>query len=141
MQPQEVAAEARLLPWVEFFTAETDEQFEAAAQGDQMVEKAMEHLEKLSAKADVRLLAERREMALLMYRMEQEEARLAGEAKGRAEGKIEERRTLLLKLLQSRGIGLTEDQRTQIGTCNDAARLEQWFDQALTATNAEEMSF
>ena len=41
-----------------FFTAATDEELEAAAEGDQIVEKSMDYLEKLSAKADVRLLAD-----------------------------------------------------------------------------------
>ena len=49
-----------------------------------MMEKAMDYLEKLSSQADVRLLAERREMAQLMYKMELNLVREAGETEGEA---------------------------------------------------------
>ena len=121
MEPQETDEEAKLIPWAKFFTASSDEQFKEAAQGDQKVEKAMDYLEQLSAKADVRLLAERREMAWQMCEMEQEMARL----KGKAEGIVEGKRDDLLRVLHRRGIGLTEVQRTKIDSCAEIPLLEQ----------------
>ena len=70
-----------------------------------------------------------------MYEMEQEMARL----KGKAEGIVEGKRDDLLRVLHRRGIGLTEVQRTKIDSCAEIPLLEQWFDQALTATTAEEL--
>jgi hypothetical protein len=114
---------------------------------DEMMEKTMDYLEKLSAKADVRLLAERREMAQLMYQMELTMARDEGEAEGEAEGLMEGeargivqgKRDALFRLLERRRIGLTETQRLEIGTCTDDALLDQWYDQALTAESADDL--
>jgi len=132
-----------LVRWAQFFAAATDEDLEAAAQGDQMMEKAMDYLEKLSSQADVRLLAERREMAQLMYKMELNLVREAGQAEGKAEGKaegfVQGKRDALFRLLERRAIGLTDEQRQEIESCTITTLLDQWFDQALTAGSADEL--
>jgi len=144
---KEQEQEAALVRWAQFFAAATDEDLEAAAQGDQMMEKAMDYLEKLSSQADVRLLAERREMAQLMYKMELNLAREAGQAEGKAEGKTEGRaegfvqgkRDALFRLLERRAINLTDEQRQEIESCTITTLLDRWFDQALTAGSADEL--
>jgi hypothetical protein len=44
-----------------------------------------------------------------------------------------------LRLLNRRGIEVTEVQLTQIHSCTELSLLDQWFDQALTATAAEDL--
>jgi predicted transposase/invertase (TIGR01784 family) len=127
MTQDEKDAEAELINWARFFAARTDEELAEAAKKDKMVEKTMDYLEKLSEKADVRLLAERREMAHQMYRMELTLAR--------EEGLVQGKRDDLLRVLDRRGIELTETQQAKITSCSDLSLLEQWFDQALTAAS------
>jgi hypothetical protein len=58
-----------------------------------------------------------------------------GIAEGEARGKAE----AILRLLDARGLALSEEQRDQIGSCTDAARLDLWFDRAITAGTAAEV--
>jgi predicted transposase/invertase (TIGR01784 family) len=58
-----------------------------------------------------------------------------GHKSGLAEGK----RAALLRLLARRGIALTEEDQRQVSLCVDLARLDQWFDSALTASTAAEV--
>ena len=141
MSQDEKNAEGELMNWARFFAARSDEDLEAAAKRDTMVEKAMDYLEKLSEKADVRLLAERREMAHKMYKMELSLTREEGRDEGRDEGLVQGKRDALLRLLERRGIELTEAHRENIRTCSDQSLLDQWFDQALAATSVEDLSF
>ena len=100
-----------------------------------MMEKAMDYLEKLSAKADVRLLAERREMAHLMYQMELNLAREEGEAKGIVQGK----RDVLLMLLEKNGSTLTDEHRRVAASCDDLTRLDQWLRRAIAGERIEDI--
>jgi hypothetical protein len=56
-------------------------------------------------------------------------------AEGRAEGIIEK----LLRVLDKRGVGLTEEQRVRVESCTDLDLLDAWFDRALTAATAGEV--
>jgi predicted transposase YdaD len=118
-------------------------QFAEAAQEDKMVEKVLDYLERLSAKADVRLLAERREMAQLMYRMEQTENRLEAEAKGRAEGeakgKAEGKVLSVLTILDVRGIAVPEEVRQRLLACQDSERLDEWLRRSVTAATLDDL--
>jgi hypothetical protein len=58
-----------------------------------------------------------------------------GEARGKAEGKAED----VLKLLDARGLDLTDDQRQQVSSSTDPAQLDRWFDRAITASTAAEV--
>jgi predicted transposase/invertase (TIGR01784 family) len=135
MTEEEQTAERNLVRWAKFFTARTDEQFIEAAQEDKMVEKVLDYLERLSAKADVRLLAERREMAQLMYRMEQTENRLEAEAKGKAEGKV----LSVLTILDVRGIAVPEGVRQRLLACQDSERLDEWLRRSVTAATLDDI--
>ena len=58
---------------------------------------------------------------------------------GRAEGRLEGTREALLLLLAHRGIALTGEDRAMIAACTDTARLDRWFQRALTATSSAEL--
>jgi hypothetical protein len=58
-----------------------------------------------------------------------------GEARGIAEGKAE----AILRLLDVRGVTLTQQQRDQVTACTDAAQLDLWLDRVITASTAAEV--
>lgn len=59
------------------------------------------------------------------------EARAEGEAKGMA--------TLLLRLLDQRGLPLSLELEHQVSHCQDPERLQRWFDRALRAARIEDV--
>jgi uncharacterized ferritin-like protein (DUF455 family) len=67
------------------------------------------------------------------------EGKAAGIAEGKAEGKAEDRVTLILRVLNKRGIDVSQDTRDRITTCTDLDTLTLWFDRSLTATTAEDL--
>ncbi|MBI5512528.1 MAG: Rpn family recombination-promoting nuclease/putative transposase [Deltaproteobacteria bacterium] len=68
-----------------------------------------------------------------------QESRAEGLAEGLAEGVLKGKREALLRLLERRGIALTEENRARIEACADAATLDRWFDQALEARTVAEV--
>jgi hypothetical protein len=70
-----------------------------------------------------------------IYDQGEAEGEAKGEAKGRAEGKAE----ALLRLLDKRGLAVSDEQREQVGDCVETAQLDQWFDRAITASSAAEV--
>jgi hypothetical protein len=62
-----------------------------------------------------------------------------GEAKGELKGELKGETKALLKILTSRGIGLTDEQHEMITTCSDLERIDQWLDRALAATSASDI--
>lgn len=65
--------------------------------------------------------------------------RAEGEAKGRAEGKLEMAAENILRLVRARGINVDTTAEQQIRSCRDLELLEQWFNRAITATNIWEV--
>jgi hypothetical protein len=63
------------------------------------------------------------------------DAKGEGEAKGRAESRVED----ILDLLEVRGLALDPPLRDRITACTDLDVLTQWFRRAATATSAEEV--
>jgi hypothetical protein len=65
-----------------------------------------------------------------------QQGRAAGEAEGKAEGeargKARTRAEDILRILKSRGLSPTRAERELIDSCDDLARLDTWFDRALT---------
>lgn len=55
--------------------------------------------------------------------------------KGKLAGELQ----MLLRLLDKRGLSLTEAQRDRVLACNDEGQLQEWFDRALTADHASEL--
>ncbi|HYX26697.1 MAG TPA: hypothetical protein VFC23_21265 [Thermoanaerobaculia bacterium] len=65
--------------------------------------------------------------------------RREGEAKGRAEGRVEGQVEFILKLLEARGVAVSEAQRQVILSCRDLARLGRWLVRAALASSADEV--
>ncbi|HUN34266.1 MAG TPA: hypothetical protein VMU95_19865, partial [Trebonia sp.] len=59
-----------------------------------------------------------------------------GEAKGEARGEVKGEVRILLKILDSRSIHLTNEQLTLITSCTNPDQLDLWADRALGATSA-----
>ena len=60
-------------------------------------------------------------------------------AKGRAEGRTEEKAADILRILDLREVRLTGPERDRIATCTDLETLDRWFDAAVTATGPEDL--
>lgn len=61
--------------------------------------------------------------------------RAEGEARGEAKGEAR----ALLRVLERRGVGLSESQRAEIDGCRDLDQLERWLDRALVVATGEEL--
>ncbi|MEV4252659.1 hypothetical protein AB0J52_05765 [Spirillospora sp. NPDC049652] len=55
------------------------------------------------------------------------------------EGKVEERRRVLLTLMDTRGLQVGSERRELVMDCADLQRLETWFQRAITAASADEV--
>lgn len=62
-----------------------------------------------------------------------------GELKGELKGKLQAKREALLKLVTRAGVVLSQAQRALIDACEEPDTLDQWFDRALAAKNADEI--
>jgi nucleotide-binding universal stress UspA family protein len=58
---------------------------------------------------------------------------------GREEGRAEALAQAVLRVLDRRGLQVTDTHRHRITTCTDPAQLEAWLDHALTADNTDEL--
>ncbi len=61
------------------------------------------------------------------------------EASGEATGAALAKRDLLLRLLASRGVEPSPDERARIDGCHDPAALDEWFDRALAGASASDL--
>ncbi|WP_441288223.1 hypothetical protein ACSRUE_40535 [Sorangium sp. KYC3313] len=57
---------------------------------------------------------------------------------GRLEGRLDEARAALRRVLAHRQLALTPEDAARIETCTDHATLERWLGQALAASSAEQ---
>ncbi len=62
----------------------------------------------------------------------------SGKKLGLDEGKVEEARKAVERVLRRRGLPLSEAQAAQLAACHDLETLERWLDLAITAANADE---
>ena len=62
-----------------------------------------------------------------------------GREEGRQQGLQESKTEYLLKIIDARRIAVTEQERQQVSSCTDLARLDQWFGRALNATTAADI--
>lgn len=65
--------------------------------------------------------------------------RAEGRAEGLAEGSAEGRSDAVLRVLDKRGVVLSEEQRARVAGCIDLDQLDAWLDRAATATRASEV--
>ncbi|MEM9460746.1 MAG: hypothetical protein AAGF11_41665 [Myxococcota bacterium] len=63
------------------------------------------------------------------------QGRADGMAKGMAKGIAQ----MLARLLDTRGLALTDELRQRIARCKDEAVLQRWFDRAVTAATLAEV--
>ncbi|WP_405992018.1 hypothetical protein [Streptomyces sp. NBC_00986] len=68
-----------------------------------------------------------------------ERAYLEGQAEGKAEGQAAGEAALILRLLEKRGVLVSEGVRERVTSCIDLDTLTLWFDRALTVTVAEDL--
>jgi len=67
-------------------------------------------------------------------------AKADGKAEGRAEGKAESTADAILKVLEARGVAVSQAQREEILRCSDLARSSRWLVRASLAASAEEVT-
>ena len=63
------------------------------------------------------------------------EAHQRSYAKGEAKGKAES----VMKILQQRGLAMTDEQQRQILSCTDVATLDRWLDRVLSVASVDEL--
>ena len=63
-----------------------------------------------------------------------------GWREGFAEGRVRARAENVVRILVARGIAVDERVRTFILSCKDLSTLNQWIDQALSATSLADLS-
>ena len=68
-----------------------------------------------------------------------ERAYLEGQAEGKAEGQAAGEAALILRLLEKRGVLVSEGVRERVTSCTDLDTLTLWFDRALTVAVAEDL--
>ncbi|MEU9879496.1 hypothetical protein [Streptomyces phaeochromogenes] len=64
---------------------------------------------------------------------------LEAKAEGQAEGQAEERASMILSVLEKRGIPVPEYTRERIASCADLDTLALWVDRSWTAAAAEDL--
>jgi len=62
-----------------------------------------------------------------------------GLQKGMQRGEVKGKSEDVLKIIDSRAINVTVEQREQVASCTDIAQLDEWFDSALTAETAADI--
>jgi hypothetical protein len=55
------------------------------------------------------------------------------------QGEVKAKAEAVLKIVDSRAIDVTAEQRDQVSSCTDIAQLDEWFDSALAAESAAEI--
>ncbi|MEM7154135.1 MAG: Rpn family recombination-promoting nuclease/putative transposase [Myxococcota bacterium] len=74
-----------------------------------------------------------------MYTTMLDELLAKGEAKGRIKGRAKGIAEMVERLLDNRGLALTEELRARLADCEDQALLQRWFDRAVTAATLDEV--
>ncbi|MEM7153654.1 MAG: Rpn family recombination-promoting nuclease/putative transposase [Myxococcota bacterium] len=74
-----------------------------------------------------------------MYATIYDEAIAKGIAKGVEQGRVRTQVAMVLRVLDKRGLALSDAQRQRVQACSDETQLDEWFDRALTATTADEV--
>jgi hypothetical protein len=99
------------------------------------VKPAMEAFEVLAADPEARMIAERRRMGQLLYRADLAAAHEEGYAIGFAKGLGK----ALIKLLEKRGLAVSDAVRERIALCRDAEQLDVWLKRGASIERAEQL--
>ncbi|MEV8456259.1 hypothetical protein AB0467_31465 [Streptomyces sp. NPDC052095] len=68
-----------------------------------------------------------------------ESFRNEGREEGREEGIAKERSLGVLRMLDRRGVAVSDADRERIGSCRDLATLDLWVDRAFTVKTTDEL--
>ncbi|MCR9162650.1 MAG: hypothetical protein ACE37F_03225 [Nannocystaceae bacterium] len=66
-----------------------------------------------------------------------EQGRMRGRAEGKLEGKLETAISSVLRVLEARGLPVSEAQRSRVEDCRNVDTLERWLRAAVTAESTE----
>ncbi len=80
--------------------------------------------------------AARRRLGTMMTTMEWKSDFIEGFVQ---QGEVKAKSEAVLKIIDSRAINATAEQRQQVTSCTDIAQLDEWFDSALTAEAAADI--
>jgi hypothetical protein len=80
--------------------------------------------------------AARRRLETMMTTMEWKSDFIEGYVQ---QGEVKAKSEAVLKIIDSRAINVTAEQREQVASCTDIAQLNEWFDSALTAETAADI--
>ena len=84
--------------------------------------------------------AARRRLETMMTTMEWKSDFIEGFVQeGLQRGEVKAKSEDVLKIIDSRAINVTAEQREQVSSCIDIAQLDEWFDSALTAETAADI--
>ena len=68
-----------------------------------------------------------------------EDGKKLGLEDGLRDGRVEEARKALLRVVSKRGFALNESQTAMVAQCSDLATLEKWLDRAVLASSVAEI--
>ena len=122
--------DARVHRWARFLTASSDAELDQLASEDPIMSLAKQTLEALSQDPATHRLVREREEAIKLYRIDL----VTSKAEGLLEGKAE----LLLKLLAIRFGPLPEPTRARI-TAATTEQIDTWAERMLTASTLDEV--
>ena len=126
--------EPNLSGWCRFLTAAEDEELEELAMESPILKQAKDALEELSADPELRSRAWHRETVLNADRMQ----RVADKQEARAEGLVEGRADMLLRLMTRKFGALTEQVVARVSRGSER-ELEDWCDRVLNADTIDSM--
>lgn len=93
--------------------------------------------DKIRFRQDVLPSAARGGEIMGLFAEEREAGLKQGLQQGRVEGRVEERATSVLRILERRGLALTDSQRARILSCRDESLLDVWFDRAFDVSSVD----
>jgi hypothetical protein len=67
------------------------------------------------------------------------EGKAEGKTEGKTEGKAEGMAECVLRVLEVRGVPVSDAVRERITSCTDLDRLDDWLDRSVTVSRAEEL--
>jgi predicted transposase/invertase (TIGR01784 family) len=127
----------KLYRWSRFLVASSDEEFETLAKEDPDMAHAKEQLDEISSDPEIRARAYERETALRSHYHTLISEREESEARGRVEGRLEERREMLTRLLSKR-FGALPDWASERLAHADGPQLDGYVEALLSASTLEE---
>uniref|UniRef100_A0AAU1HXD2 Transposase n=2 Tax=unclassified Streptomyces TaxID=2593676 RepID=A0AAU1HXD2_9ACTN len=67
------------------------------------------------------------------------EGKVEGRAEGKVEGRAEGKAEGVLRVLEGRGIAVSDEVRERIATCTDLPRVDAWLDRVGTVERVEDL--